>query len=1393
MTEFRLVAYTPNGGRLGPIPAPLSSSLSIPFSDIGALTFAYDPEGPLVELLGQPMEVAAEVSTDGGQTWAEPRNARYLYLQDGRDPVEDDIWSASCPGYGRRLQLARVGITGLNSSGQREFVNQSPGAIIRTLWAEAQARGALAGMAMSGVAATDAAGTAWPTTYTVSYAPGTDLRQILQAMADNGWVDYRFNGRDLEIYVPDTTMARELTVGANPVVLRAGRDITQGPFRRTWEGLADTAYILGDDLAWVERNNPGAIKPWGRGETFVQAGGVTDPITLSHIGDRTLDQSADARVEHTFSIHRESPTKPLGDYLPGDWVWIAPTGAAPERMRVRQVTLTQSGEDTSANIVANDRFLEADIRNTRDIARLQNTGTNATSGQPSSGIGADILRPAQVTGINGVSSAYVDSTGATRASITLDWPDVLTNIDGTTTTDIQFYEVWRRHQGDVTWHMIGEFDQSNYTGQPYEPGDTWEFRIRAVDQVFNRGDFSPPYAVLTAQDVVPPPKPSTPQLASESGVLQVVWDGQTSVGNPYGTPDWKWMEVHVSDEDGFTPTQGANGPGSTWKSVIERGFGFSHRALVEGLPPGQPVFVKLIPVDTSLNVGPTSDQATITMGLPTDGLPPDIPAGWEPRIEALGVGSLIVRWDPIPNLSDATTYKVWVADETPVPMDAAHYVGHGADNAAVMLLDGVPLLPDTDYWAVVVPVDSDGESDPVETPDPARVRQADTDLISAGYVYAGTISASQIESGQLSASVALLGSISTASTGRNITMSSADGLKGSDGLGNVVFHFPTDASQGASLQADLTANSIDAIGKVSLRSSANEVKAGAKIILQKGTTPPVSAPTVVSEWNFIKTTDPFGPNGMQAGWIRGASYDPASDRYYGVFESRGTGNLGGGGWWEADANGTILFARWELDGATYPGRVLGAYRVGSVIYMVMHIVGGPGYNQAYLYLRKIDAASKAIIGDVQMNLPNDFARSGVVGYDHVNGYGLYAYPDAYNNNQARFRGFNATTGQLVAGQDFLTAVPYVDPDSGPSFTSIQRVVADGIDQFVLTSRHYTQTYHYQASNLAYLGGHAFPLPYSEIPAFALYDSDRAKWVSGSRSSGRWALHDGIFWTTGSPIETRYAAYTWYDGDTVNGTHETPMSPAATFSQYKRAKVSITVPPIPDNGGVDDPDRARIYTGYTGGGARTSMWLQVTNPVGQRTTTRTTEVFSGTNPPAASNFPDGTPGKIESSTGELVIDGGSSNIAAVHLTATGGIHGFRGHASRYVAESLYSSPAYNGSETSGMLLDPIVIPVGTKSAQITVLQEGRSASNAACYMKLMMKANGGPGAHAWVQFLIRRFHNNGDPGQSAVGMFTTNWNIPAGATSIGVALNWNVDAGGGAFSLHPGMIAIDFFD
>lgn len=610
---LRLRVYAPVGADLGPLPAPQSVQVAYPLNDAGGLTFGYATRAPRSSLLGQPCELAVEVTPDSGITWVEPPNSRFVYTADGSDPLDPSATiSAEAKGYVWRLSKAEVLPNGLlNNEGKRAFLStegSNPGVILKTLLTEAQTRTnpagqtALMGLDHSSFTTTrDSASQLWAKSLTMYYTPGTDYLAILRNLADSGFLDFRMQGRSLQVFNPDAGLAVDRTVVNPPVVLRAGRDLRDAPYRRTWEGLTDYVFVAGDEGVSAEFSNAQAATPWGRQESSLSDGRLSDPGTMASVGQSHLSRGEGPRTEHTRTLDFvRAKSLPFFDYGVGDYIFSAVDGSAPDRLRVRQVTLSRDERARmSGSVVLNDRFLESDVRAARKVEGI--TG-GAAGDAPLPSSAPDSVAPGQVTGLVGSSAAYLGAGGFAQAQVSLSWAALATNANGTPITDLDRYEVLQRAGGSPVGseRQVRSTSDASIDMSPYQTGSNWWFSVRAVDTSGNKGARSAEVQVGMASDTTPPQAPSATVMAARLGIVTATWDGLFATGTR--PPDFAYVEVHVSTVNTFTPSTA---------TLFDRLYG-QGVSVVTGGAYGVPLFARLVAVDTSgLKSGPSA-QGTAT-------------------------------------------------------------------------------------------------------------------------------------------------------------------------------------------------------------------------------------------------------------------------------------------------------------------------------------------------------------------------------------------------------------------------------------------------------------------------------------------------------------------------------------------------------------------------------------------------------------------------------------------------------------------------------------------------------------------------------------------------------------------------------------------------------------
>ncbi|PSL04139.1 hypothetical protein CLV30_106144 [Haloactinopolyspora alba] len=608
--DIRLVAYEPDGARLGVLHHPTSTSTSLPLNDRPALDLSYTRGLPGSEWLESFCEVAVEWNT--GADWTEPPNGRFIRLAWSADHLDEaKSLKLSMPGYSWLLRTAQVrGKSGhMDEDGRRQFVDATPGEILRTLLEEAQARGCVPGMSWDISDASDSDGEPWVERLNLSFDVGMKLDQVLSSLADQGAIDWNFWGRELHVYNADTLLARDLTTRDNPVNLRSGLDITSAPDKGDASGLIHRALLRGEDGLRVEVSNPAAVSPWGEFEVTIDQGGVSDEGTAILLAEKTLREGERERIQMTRGlIFAASRWIVLRDYRPGDWIYAPGVDGAKTRARIRSLTLSKDANGVvQGNLTLNDRFIEASVKaaqRARDIAGgASSNGGTGTKPQPPppTDVGQDTRAANAPQGFMLNSQGYINSAGIPRGLIEAEWAAVTTATDGTNIEIVRYDLYGRPLNSEQNWFRLARVDGTHVAHSPFDVGEVWQFKVCAVAQYAGAGEFSEILQVEIADDEIPPPAPSTPVLSSRLGTVRVEWDGQTFDGA--GMPrDLSHIEVHVGSDPAFTPTPA---------SLVDTLVGERNLTVLTDLPYNTDVHVAFVAVDRSDNSSDPSGVSTI--------------------------------------------------------------------------------------------------------------------------------------------------------------------------------------------------------------------------------------------------------------------------------------------------------------------------------------------------------------------------------------------------------------------------------------------------------------------------------------------------------------------------------------------------------------------------------------------------------------------------------------------------------------------------------------------------------------------------------------------------------------------------------------------------------------
>ena len=605
----RLVAYEPFGQRIGVLPQPTSFDASLVHNDDGALNLTYSRKALggsiLSRTLEQGLEIALEVS-DGGK-YREPDNARYLVIARKNDSTDesDTVTISSAPSISWLLSKTLNNDTSHliadgDNKGKRAFLSMNSGVIVKTMMDENRERGGAAtGLTLGFDTGMDSAGTSWKSVYTLYYSLGVSVQSALASLVGGGGVDWRTSGRTLKMWNPDSTsLSRDLSGRVN---LRFRRDVAEAPNEESISELASDILVEGDNGLIFREANAAAPTPWGKWESYVSQGGVSDKATAQAFMLATLESSARVRGQYTRSLNiYDVDTLPLFDYHAGDWI-TAPTVKHGEKVRIQEIDISfDSTSGLTASVMLNDLKLDAAVKANKKIQGITGGATLAGSegGRPAPE--KDHRTPKAVTGLVVQTDAYIGSDGFAHGLATASWSAV-TEATNNTAIEISDYAVeWRRHVDGAPWHSAGTTDKTQLGFGGLDCGTQIEVRVRAVPTYSDRlGEWSSVFVATVESDTTPCSVPSKPVLSSELGVVTVHWDGRTSTGAS--------ME---SDFDHVEVGEGVNAAGMTVISATQSGRG---DYLVTGLAAGSRHSYALRSVDHAGNRSGWSAIASVTV------------------------------------------------------------------------------------------------------------------------------------------------------------------------------------------------------------------------------------------------------------------------------------------------------------------------------------------------------------------------------------------------------------------------------------------------------------------------------------------------------------------------------------------------------------------------------------------------------------------------------------------------------------------------------------------------------------------------------------------------------------------------------------------------------------
>lgn len=609
----RIVPYVPFGAAKAPLPDALETQIVTPLGTLPTASVHYPRQGINAPVLDGLVELGFEYFN--GTAWVEPPNCRFLGMRGSFDHLEDTpTRKYSLLGVGWMLRRAKVwDAAGLpvDADGKAQFLSASAGAIMGTLIRNAKARGWGAGISVDFTATADSAGKAWTKVLTIAYDLELDLDTILTNLQQQGVCDFRWEGRTLRIFNPDSALARDLTTGANPVRLVVADGQTSAPEDWTNEDLITHAMVLGEDGQRWEFNN-GANTALGRLENAVTQGGVSDPGTAALLAEPDLVAGAQTRMSYTreFILTSASPVWPFRDYQVGDWV-LGQRGAGFERLRTHSISLTVNAAGVKGHAVLGDRLEDLLTRLAKRTKGITGGTSAGGSGVRPAPEGPDSRVPAAPEGLTVGVDAYIDRHGLAQGRVVFDWAHSGKATNGTV-MDIDRYQVFYRiNELGQVWKQLTSTEGTAAQFSPLpiyaEDGVTraeYGFKVRAVARSNGKASaFSPVVAAAMVDDLTPPPVPQFRQqdLTTWLRTVTVSASGRGANGETMPRDFSRYNVYRMTSPGGF--------PGTLVATKYGAGAGMLYQS---GSLPLETVWFYLTSVDRSGNESAPSEVQSVT-------------------------------------------------------------------------------------------------------------------------------------------------------------------------------------------------------------------------------------------------------------------------------------------------------------------------------------------------------------------------------------------------------------------------------------------------------------------------------------------------------------------------------------------------------------------------------------------------------------------------------------------------------------------------------------------------------------------------------------------------------------------------------------------------------------
>lgn len=550
--ETRIRIATPFGTDFQIVPHFLSAQPVWPFRDKATMSLHYPRAGVNDALLNSECEAVFEYHN--GTQWVEPLDSRYKLAGRDNDRLEDVPtrrfdFIALLPEMLEHAKVWEPAGLQTDTDGNILFAAVTPGVIIKTLFDNARGRGWGPQLNLGFSTTHDSNGQPWAGVVNLALDPAQSIFEVLSALGNQGIVDWAGQGRTLQMYNPDTYLGRDL----QSVRLLAYDGETSAPTQVSYRDRATVLRVVGDGGNNWDR--PNGTSPWGRLESIMSAGGVSDEGTAFLMSDEELLKASAARVSRTREFDGVSKFLPHRDFRGGDHVRYQ-TENGVEKMRVFSMSLTID-DRLSGYAVLGDRFEDALIAAARKQQRITVGKVNGGNGKPPTQPTDDVRTPANPIGFIMSSSVYLNPEDGTEVGrVHAGWTHTGKGTDGTAMDIDRFEFRIRESYGDGKWQSFRSVEGTdrNSTFSPVrvrrEDGatETYDFQIRAVGANSRYSAWVTYRYLVMETDTTPPPVPSAPVGEAVYGAVSIQWDG-LGAGDEVMPPDF----LHTEAEIGTSP------------------------------------------------------------------------------------------------------------------------------------------------------------------------------------------------------------------------------------------------------------------------------------------------------------------------------------------------------------------------------------------------------------------------------------------------------------------------------------------------------------------------------------------------------------------------------------------------------------------------------------------------------------------------------------------------------------------------------------------------------------------------------------------------------------------------------------------------------------------------